>query len=670
MVHTLLLRTPDPMPHEGIFGYVLRVSEANGYDTSWHVFRHAGYEQGEMLTAGFVVRKLASILNKSPSLLAPHAYSGLANDGLTEYRLNGHPIGRGLNLAPLRLKRPAICPACIKESGFADVCWDATSFVACPAHGTYLLHCCPTCSSPLRWLRPGLLTCSCGASLGDAVTEPASPATIALMAILRKKIRGDAVLELNMTDGGIPTEQLLHVPLGSLLRVLALLEKLNKEVGLSRGGTWPVSDAFAEWPLGFHHYLRRMADDGIASNVQAIGLRKKFGTLFGALFKRRDRIQGIEFIRDEFVRFGLDEWGGAVVDNKLLRSEPDKQRFVSQGTLAMRLGVRPITVRNWSDRGFIQSKTVQAGNSFRYVADAAVVDQTPRGSEDRLQARAAGKLSGLPVSVLQQLKRSGHYSSNPIANGRMGYWPDDLKALTERLIGIARKPTDGVQGPSSEGEELISLDRILALKKLGEVRSKGVFLAEVLDGRIVPSAKSGSTLGSLMFDLADVESFRIRQAVDSDRQFISAKAAGSLVGTHADVVTALVVAGHVVRSAKHINGICRRSVENFLSHWRPLCTLAKELGTSTPALLAHAERLGIRVMKVARGAGFETSFVTLEDIQSLRTDPRVRPSARSRRRQILKGAKPPQTYGALAVEREAITGVVLRRSQASASVQL
>ncbi|MDZ4123851.1 MAG: hypothetical protein U1E02_06695 [Hydrogenophaga sp.] len=113
-----------------------------------------------------------------------------------------------------------------------------------------------------------------------------------------------------------------------------------------------------------------------------------------------------------------------------------------------------------------------------------------------------------------ELNSSGHYSSNPIANGRMGYWPDDLKALTERLIGIARKPTNGVQGSSSECEELISLDRILALKKLGEVRSKGIFLGEVLDERIVPSAKSGSTLGSLMFDLADVESFRIRQAVD------------------------------------------------------------------------------------------------------------------------------------------------------------
>lgn len=670
MVHTLLLRTPDPMPHEGIFGYVLRVSEANGYDTSWHVFRHAGYEQGEMLTAGFDVQKLASILNKSPSLLAPHAYSGLANDGLTEYRLNGHPIGRGLNLAPLRLKRPAICPACVKESGFADVCWDATAFVACPAHGTHLLHCCPACSSPLRWLRPGLLTCSCGASLADAVTEPATPATIALMTILRKKIRGDAVSELNMTDGGLPTEQLLRVPLGSLLRVLALLEKLNKEAGLSRGGTWPVSDAFAEWPLGFHRYLRRMADCGIASDVKTIGLRKRFETLFRALFKSRVRIQGTDFLREEFVRFGLDQWGGAVVDNKLLRAESVMHRFVSQVTLAKRLGVRPITVRSWTARGFIQSKTVQAGKSFRYVADAAVVDQTPRGSEGRLQARAAGKFSGLPVSVLQQLKRSGHYSSNPIANGRMGYWPDDLKALAERLIGIARKPTDGGQGPSSEGEELISLDRILALKKLGGVRSKGIFLGEVLDGSIVPSAKSGSTLGSLMFDLADVESFRIRQAVDSDRQFISAKAAGSLVGTHADVVTALVAAGHVVRSAKHINGICRISVENFLSQWRPLCTLANELGTSTPSLLAHAERRGISVMKVARTAGFETSFVTLEDIQSLRTDPRVRPSARSRRVQALKGAKPPQPYGALADEREAITGVVLRRSQASASVQL
>lgn len=133
-----------------------------------------------MITAGFTVQKLAAILGKDPDRLEQIAYLGRAKDGKSEYRLNGHPIGRGLTLAPLRLKAPVICPACIKEKGIVDVCWDLTAFVACPVHGMRLLQRCPACNSGLTWLRPGLLTCSCGASLADAVSEPASAATLGL----------------------------------------------------------------------------------------------------------------------------------------------------------------------------------------------------------------------------------------------------------------------------------------------------------------------------------------------------------------------------------------------------------------------------------------------------------------------------------------------------------
>lgn len=106
MVSTLLLRTPDPLPSESILGYVLRVSEINGYETPWHVWRHAGYEQGEMLTAGFTVQRVAAAFGKASELLEKHAYRGQDADGETRYQVNGQPIGSGLASAPLRLRRP------------------------------------------------------------------------------------------------------------------------------------------------------------------------------------------------------------------------------------------------------------------------------------------------------------------------------------------------------------------------------------------------------------------------------------------------------------------------------------------------------------------------------------------------------------------------------------
>jgi len=438
------------------------------------------------------------------------------------------------------------------------------------------------------------------------------------MAVLRNKVLGDAASEISNTGIGLPLEQLLRMSLESLLRLMSILEKLNKEVGFSRGGTWHVSEALADWPRGFHGYLRRMADDGIAAGVQAIGLRKRFEKLYCALFKTRVKLDGIDFLREEFVRFGLDEWGEAVVDIKLLRAGPSNPRFISSAALASRVGVRPITVRRWIDQGAIPSRTVQVGDSRHYVVDAAAVDQLPRRNGDRLQARAAGKMIGVPVSVLRELKRTGHYAANPIANCRTGYWPMDLKLLTERLLATKTRPADSADDDYSDSGEVISLDRILGFKKLGVKKAKGAFLAEVLDGRIFPVGHSGDTVASLMFRVEEVEAFRVKYAVSSDREFISAAAAASMLGTGVHVVPALVAAGHVLRDLNCRTGVSKASVEDFLKVWRPLSALAKELRTSTVALLAQAERQGVRVMRLACNATLETPFLAAADLQTLR----------------------------------------------------
>jgi len=62
----LLLRTPAPHPTESLLGFALRVSELNGYDSPWHIFSLACFVQGEIVSAGFKVNKLAAILGFKP----------------------------------------------------------------------------------------------------------------------------------------------------------------------------------------------------------------------------------------------------------------------------------------------------------------------------------------------------------------------------------------------------------------------------------------------------------------------------------------------------------------------------------------------------------------------------------------------------------------------------
>ena len=305
--------------NEGIFGHVLRVSEENGYDSPWQVLSHAGYAQDEMISATFSVGKFAAILGKDASTLTRHAYIGQSPEGHSEYRINGQCLGRGLNHSPFRLMRPEICPACLVENGQVDVCWDLSAFVACPSHGTRLVGRCSACKSALSWFRPGLLTCSCGANLAADLGEPASSPLVSMMRVLQAKVHGEAVATV-VNDDGLPLDHLFGMQLDTMVRVVSILGRLAAIEGDQHYDRISAAAcAFAEWPTGFYAYLRRMADAGIAASTESVGLRKRFAPLYQALFKARVKLVGVEFLRDEFIKFGLEEWGEAAVDKKLLR---------------------------------------------------------------------------------------------------------------------------------------------------------------------------------------------------------------------------------------------------------------------------------------------------------------------------------------------------------------
>ncbi|MDN3922553.1 TniQ family protein [Roseateles violae] len=613
----LLLRTPDPIPGEGIFGYVLRLSERNGYDSPWHVFQHAGYLQQEMIAPGFEPRRLAAIVGKEADLLERYCYSRLTDDGQREFQLNGHSLGRRLGKT-LRVRRPAICTACIEADGFADACWDAQAFVACPKHGRLLLLNCPACESHLKWFRPGLLQCHCGASLAGVVADTASAATQGLMAVLRSTIRREALPPDQGVHLSLPHRELSAVPLRGLLHVLSVLEKLDTEAKVSDGPDTTAADVFFDWPNGFHAYLRRMASTGIASGVETVGLRKRFHRLYEGLFKRCRMVNGMEFMREEFVRFGRDEWGDGVVDFKLMGSEPTKSRFTSASALASELGVMHITVRRWMEVGAIPFKTVEVGQGSRFVADSAAVSQVAAYKENRVHGREAAKLSGLPVSALRELKKSGHYSTNAIANCRAGFWPVDLQQLNDRLLATAGDASGKADEVECSREALVSLGRILGFWKLGAVRAKGAFLAEVLDGELVPVRRSGDHANDLLFRIGDVESFRVRFALGTGREYISAKTAAHMLGASTTIVAALVEAGHFLPAGDHGVRLSRCSVDKFMESWKPLNALAKELNTSSMALRLSADALDIKVMRVPYSAGRQAPFVATADAVVLR----------------------------------------------------
>jgi len=162
------------MPTESLFGYILRVSETNGYDTPRHILNYAGYERGSMRSAIFLVDKLAEILGCNVSELEAIAYYIIDENGKRTFRIRNHNLGTKLPIEFLRITKPSFCPQCVQEHKFIDAFWDLYFAVACPQHRCQLLSTCPICKMYLRWFRPGLLTCNCGTNLIDSALEPAS----------------------------------------------------------------------------------------------------------------------------------------------------------------------------------------------------------------------------------------------------------------------------------------------------------------------------------------------------------------------------------------------------------------------------------------------------------------------------------------------------------------
>jgi hypothetical protein len=63
----------------------------------------------------------------------------------------------------LRLKRPQVCVRCLEESGYCPEIWEFSCYPVCPAHKCSLVDTCASCGRRLRWFRPNLDVCDCGA---------------------------------------------------------------------------------------------------------------------------------------------------------------------------------------------------------------------------------------------------------------------------------------------------------------------------------------------------------------------------------------------------------------------------------------------------------------------------------------------------------------------------
>ncbi len=602
----MLVRTPAPVVSESLLGYVLRVSEANGYETPWQILQLADIPQGEMKSAGFPVEKLARVLGMQPDTLSSIAYSTKDKQGIRKFKLLSHCLGASLKYDPFRLSNPALCPECITEQGYIDAFFDLSLAVACPVHKRTVVSKCSACGIPLSLFRPGLLTCKCGASLNVPASIAASPPIVALMAILKAKLEGSPV-NVNELGGQLPVNQLIALPLRAMLGNLPNLAKINRpnaeqDMSMIVDG---VAEALADWPNGFYRFLNHFEE---TQQLEAVAYHKRFRRLSELFFKAKAVREEFQWLHDEFIRYGLEHASSSIVHPRMLRGQTHERRFISKSELARRLGISPVTLRKWGEQGLIDMKCVGGSSGNRYIADSDSVVCPPLGAGNGriLMRRDAAAYLNMPVSVLVYLKASGHFPCVNRIKFKDGYHQADLDTFVARLLALSPSVDQTVVGSMAT----VSLKYALTHLHLHNSIQKAHIVVAYLSGELLSVGRTGATTSDILFRADDINTLAAASRTQAAGGSLNQTESARIIRCDVQAIPALLALGYLEPvNEKERNRVSQLSVERFAHTYISLQNLAKARSSSSKRLKKLCVQRDIPLLLIPRATGINVPFI-------------------------------------------------------------
>ena len=158
-----LLRTPVPYADESLAGYILRMSEANYYQSPRWILQLAGYQN-----KGFIKfdchnnkpTKLTQLTGIDDKLLKSKAFETTREGSIISYGVHK--------------KANQLCPYCLQKSSYIRFFWDFKISQVCPIHECNLINRCPRCKQTIRWSRPGVVKCKCDFDFRHSPTTTAT----------------------------------------------------------------------------------------------------------------------------------------------------------------------------------------------------------------------------------------------------------------------------------------------------------------------------------------------------------------------------------------------------------------------------------------------------------------------------------------------------------------
>jgi TniQ len=554
----LLARTPAPFPDEGLFAYVLRLSQANAYRSPRYIAYAADIARSHWREPypNYPAMNLEAIIGGHGDILRRISYSISVGNSI-RFKLLTHELGRSTN-GLLRLRSPAFCIDCVKEEGYIRAFWDMSAAVACPRHARLTIDTCPTCKEPLHWYRPELLRCACNGDLSTSSRVEADPVVIDLMKALEAKLECRPLVGCKITTP-LPLTLMDTMPLASILRVIDVFGGAAKNVGgqAHNSSVMDVShvlggaELLLEWPRRFESWLECTASR-FGSGAAPGPIRR----IFDALFRRRN-LFGMQRMKEDFLTLCGRHWN-SVLGERVRASQATRS----------------------------SSRLLRLSNP----------------------ARIASAELGIPVETLRILRERGLYGLSP--GRRHRDHSEEVRGFKDRMFALAvGSPKDG------QGRKLKELLR----RKFRNHGVKADLIEAVIRGVLPVVGVDGDKVSDLLLG-ADASDGWLDKALSRTREdtYTIRRAAAELDLDPAVIPAAITARLLEMVTIDGRSQITTASVAQFRDRYVPLVAISGPLKTSAGALLRCGQENGLTIVVLTRvSSGKKQSVILRAELPKL-----------------------------------------------------
>src|ERR1700737_299045 len=246
-----LVARSSPEADESLYGWAVRLADANGYANAKAILSLA------MATAGSsqdpLRDRLAHLVDGSPNHFGKYV-------ALRASATPCHCLEMGLGLLYFD-KRPKICPACLADRAILKSVWNLRNWAYCPQHLCKMIQACPFCHHSLRRGQHSVTHCGnrfCTGNLSNCSADPV-PGDITNIVVMLGDVasekRGRSFPELPERFNNTSLRDLIHL-IDTLSKLLLRDDIRLEDTALNRLRI--TEDALTAWPHGYRRYLGQL----------------------------------------------------------------------------------------------------------------------------------------------------------------------------------------------------------------------------------------------------------------------------------------------------------------------------------------------------------------------------------------------------------------------------